>query len=86
MPLYTYPLIDLPRHAIRLVRLRRGYYTDPICCERFETFLHEVEGVPFEALSYTWSDASDRVEIAVNELGDACLVTRNLHSSLPPEV
>jgi len=49
---YKYKHTDLATDAIRLVYLGRGCFTDPVECRLFETWLHEVEGVPYEALSY----------------------------------
>lgn len=60
---YKYTRIDLATDAIRLVRLMRGKQSQPIECEIFETYLHQVEGVPYEALSYVWGNklSADRI-------------------------
>ncbi|TLD33499.1 hypothetical protein PspLS_01055 [Pyricularia sp. CBS 133598] len=82
--IYTYKAIDLATDAIRLFRLfpasDEEANTELIRCEIFETFLHEVEGVPYEALSYTWGDATDQHEIELN--GKGHLVTSNLYQAL----
>ncbi|TLD16372.1 uncharacterized protein PgNI_00620 [Pyricularia grisea] len=82
--IYKYKAIDLATDAIRLFRLfpaptEKGD-TELIRCEIFETFLHQVEGVPYEALSYTWGDATQQHEIELN--GKAHLVTSNLYQAL----
>ncbi|KAI6335200.1 hypothetical protein MCOR29_000356 [Pyricularia oryzae] len=82
--IYTYKAIDLATDAIRLFRLFPASAdkgdTELIRCEIFETFLHLVEGVPYEALSYTWGDATHQHEIELN--GKVHLVTSNLYQAL----
>ncbi|KLU86792.1 hypothetical protein MAPG_05802 [Magnaporthiopsis poae ATCC 64411] len=82
MDTYRYNPIDLATDAIRLVRLFSSAGDDdaPIKCELVETFLHQVEGVPYEALSYTWGTASDRFNIEIESRTHA--VTPNLHQAL----
>jgi hypothetical protein len=53
---YTYEPIDLGTNAIRILRLCRGYDTDPIVCELAQIFLED-DGIPYEALSYTWGNS-----------------------------
>lgn len=77
---YKYRRIDLATDAIRLVRLLNGYLDDSIECELFETYLSQVEGVPYEALSYTWGDSPEKYEIFIN--GRKALVKENLHAAL----
>ncbi|KAH7153532.1 ankyrin repeat-containing domain protein [Dactylonectria macrodidyma] len=79
-PTYCYNRIDLATDAIRLVRLSKGYIGDPICCEIFETFLHQVEGVPYEALSYAWGGTVRTSDIILN--GCIAKVTANLYAAL----
>ncbi|TLD30468.1 hypothetical protein PspLS_01885 [Pyricularia sp. CBS 133598] len=55
---YEYERLDLATDALRLCRLIRRP-NDPqeakvIRCELFQALLHQVDGVPYEALSYTW--------------------------------
>lgn len=77
---YRYRRIDLATDAIRLVRLVQGIESQPIRCEVFETYLHQAEGVPYEALSYVWGtrEAADKI------LLDGCpvTVTENLYQAL----
>lgn len=77
---YKYNRIDLATDAIRLVRLLRGDQSETIKCEIFETYLHEIEGVPYEALSYVWGSA----QLAAKIWLDGCQfeVTENLHEAL----
>ncbi|KAK0648420.1 heterokaryon incompatibility protein-domain-containing protein [Cercophora newfieldiana] len=77
---YKYKRIDLASDAIRLVYLARGYRTDPIECRLFETWLHEIEGVPYEALSYHWGGSDRDAEIILD--GCKAKVTNNLHQAL----
>ncbi|KAM7201213.1 hypothetical protein V8F20_004959 [Naviculisporaceae sp. PSN 640] len=62
---FQYKPIDLATDAIRLVRLIKGSDYDPIVCELFETFLHQVDGTPYEALSYTWGQPQELIEITL---------------------
>ncbi|KAF7557461.1 hypothetical protein G7Z17_g674 [Cylindrodendrum hubeiense] len=80
LPTYSYKPLDLATDAIRLVYLFKGFVTDPIRCELFETWLHEVEGVPYEALSYAWGGTWRPEEITLN--GCTAKVTENLHTAL----
>lgn len=77
---YRYRRIDLATDAIRLVRLVQGVESQPIQCEVFETYLHQAEGVPYEALSYVWGarEATDNIFL------DGCpfTVTENLYQAL----
>lgn len=78
-PFYTYKPIDLATDAIRVLRLCRGYDTDPIACELVEIFLQD-DGVPYEALSYTWGDSTVDVEVFIS--GRKKLVRDNLYTAL----
>ncbi|KAK3996250.1 ankyrin repeat-containing domain protein [Cladorrhinum sp. PSN332] len=87
MASYSYSPIDLSADAIRLLRLFRGYVDDPIRCEIFQTFLHEAESVPYEALSYTWGDCNSPLgnvqndnEIIINE--QKAMIGANLYLAL----
>ncbi|KAK0610764.1 heterokaryon incompatibility protein-domain-containing protein [Immersiella caudata] len=77
---YRYKRIDLATDAIRLVHLTRGYHNDPIECRLFETWLHQIEGVPYEALSYHWGSPRKDAEIMLDgcQLG----ITENLSRAL----
>lgn len=77
---YKYTRIDLATDAIRLVRLLRGVQSQPIECEIFETYLHQVEGVPYEALSYVWGIKGSADPIWLN--GHQFELTENLHEAL----
>lgn len=79
-PIYKYNRIDLATDAIRLVRLLKGDNDQPVECEIFETYLHQAEGVPYEALSYVWGTRHSEEIISV----DGCLfeVTENLNQAL----
>jgi len=76
---HVYTPIDLSTNAIRVLRLCRGYDTDPIVCEIVQIFLED-DGVPYEALSYTWGDVSVDVKITLN--GHTKLVKDNLYTAL----
>ncbi|KAM0279964.1 hypothetical protein ACHAQH_004293 [Verticillium albo-atrum] len=81
MSTYQYDRLDLSTDAIRLLRLCKGGSLDPIRCYLFQAVPHAESGITYEALSYTWGDASDRVRIYVND--DKTLhVTRNLYLAL----
>lgn len=80
MASHGYTQLDLGRDAIRLLRLEKGYSAEPLRCELIEAFLHEVDGMPYDALSYTWGDASARREITVNQ--QSFSITANLETAL----
>ena len=62
------------------LHLRKGVYSDPIRCDIFQAFQHEIEGVPYEALSYMWGS---NVRANVISLDDCMTsVTRNLYEAL----
>lgn len=77
---YKYNRIDLATDAIRLVRLLTGDEGQPIKCEIFETYLHQVEGVPYEALSYVWGNKQSADVICLD--GCPFEVTENLYEAL----
>ena len=80
---YTYSPIDLSTDAIRLLRLSSGSDGEPIHCDLFQTFLssNQADGVPYEALSYTWGDVdSELYEISV--CGKKAMVRENLYLAL----
>lgn len=68
---YQYRRIDLATDGIRLLRLVKGSRNDIMKCELFESYLHTYmagaatasEGVPYEALSYTWGRSMSPVKI-----------------------
>ncbi|KAK4442536.1 ankyrin repeat-containing domain protein [Podospora aff. communis PSN243] len=76
---YTYKPIDLSTDAIRVLRLHKGYPTDPISCSLAEIFLQD-DGVPYEALSYTWGDTL--VEVAITLCGRKKTIKDNLYTAL----
>lgn len=77
---YKYNRIDLATDAIRIVRLLKGEEGQPIKCEIFETYLHQVEGVPYEALSYVWGATKSADVICLD--GCPFEVTENLYEAL----
>ncbi|KAI6375890.1 hypothetical protein MCOR32_005205 [Pyricularia oryzae] len=87
--LYEYDPLDLGRDAIRLCRLFRRSQ-DPqwppiIRCELFQSYLHEAEGVPYEALSYTWAcedGTSETIKHTIIMNGKVHHVTTNLFHAL----
>ncbi|KAK8860096.1 HET-domain-containing protein [Apiospora arundinis] len=83
MPVFPYSPIDLSRDAIRIVRLYQGTFVPDIRCELIETFLSELDGVPYEALSYTWGGdplTEDGAQIVLNDRKVS--VTTNLFEAL----
>ncbi|CAG9996467.1 unnamed protein product [Clonostachys byssicola] len=77
---YQYQPLDSSTNQIRLLRLRKGYHTDAIECEIFETSLDEADCIPYEALSYTWGFESEPAEVKLN--GEVAWVTWNLYMAL----
>lgn len=80
MDKFVHSPIDLSKTAIRVARLCKGYYTDPVICELFEAYLDPDEIVPYAALSYVWGDESEKQQIYINE--KRALVTSNLFKAL----
>ncbi|KAM7188359.1 Heterokaryon incompatibility protein (HET) domain containing protein [Rhypophila sp. PSN 637] len=77
---FQYAPIDLATDAIRLVRLLKGSDYEPIVCELFETLLHQVNGTPYEALSYTWGQSQELIQITL--CGKKVLIRDNLFTAL----
>jgi ankyrin repeat protein len=78
---YKYKPIDLDRPGVRLLRLFRGNFTDNIQCDLFEGWINQTEdGIPYDALSYTWGSTEKVAQITVN--GSTMHVTSNLHAAL----
>jgi hypothetical protein len=81
MAIYTYQPIDLEVPAVRLLRLLRGFFEDDIRCELFDGQINQSEqGVPYEALSYTWGSTAKYAEITL--YGRKVHVTSNLYMAL----
>ncbi|KAL8405165.1 hypothetical protein RB594_009892 [Gaeumannomyces avenae] len=86
MAMYTYRRLDTTKSSIRTMRLARAKdESEPIWCDLDMTVLSDGEerggpGVSYEALSYTWGDASTPQHILVN--GGVLPVTANLHRAL----
>ncbi|KAK4204757.1 heterokaryon incompatibility protein-domain-containing protein [Triangularia verruculosa] len=81
LPLYQYQPLDLCADTIRLVRLCRGSYDEKIHCELLETYIRDSEGVPYEALSYTWGGTDRQGSIIVDQ-NSILRVTDNLYTAL----
>ncbi|KAK7984404.1 hypothetical protein PG989_011806 [Apiospora arundinis] len=79
---YVYEPLDLAKESLRLLRLCKGYPLDEIRCELHQSLLSDSEGVPYEALSYTWgsklTNDSPRVLIGDHKVP----VTKNLFEAL----
>ena len=78
-PVYTYRPVDFDTDAIRLVRLFKGRFADPIECEFFETWLHDVS-FPYEALSYAWGGTLKTAKVTLS--GCALEIAENLYDAL----
>ena len=78
---YKYKLIDLDRPGVRLLRLLRGNFTDDIRCDLFDAWINQSDdGIPYDALSYTWGSTVKEAKITVN--GSTMHITSNLHMAL----
>ncbi|KAE9370151.1 HET-domain-containing protein, partial [Stipitochalara longipes BDJ] len=83
MPKYKYkPIdIDLDGPGFRLVQLFRGNYGDDIRCDLFEGWIDQSkDGIPYDALSYTWGSTETAAQITVN--GSTMHITSNLYTAL----
>lgn len=87
----TYKYAPLPPFAgmVRLLRLFKGFPTEPIRCEVFETNLHENGIVTYEALSYTWGSTTLPDSIKIQDIVEGSTVVEselristNLHTAL----
>ncbi|KAF7187006.1 Heterokaryon incompatibility protein 6, OR allele [Pseudocercospora fuligena] len=76
--LYGKLSLSSKRCSIRLLKLLPGQNDDPIACKLVRSTL--VGSPPYDALSYTWGDASERRPIQVNDV--EVLVTTNLELAL----
>ncbi|KAK5653683.1 hypothetical protein OQA88_8713 [Cercophora sp. LCS_1] len=79
-PTYQYQPIDLGTDAIRLVSLRKGCFEDPVECHLFQTWLHQIDGVPYDALSYHWGGTDKAAELILDEC--TIHITENLYTAL----
>jgi hypothetical protein len=52
-PRYTYT--SLPSQCIRVLELRPGLPDTPLECD---VVIQQIDGKPYEALSYVWGDAA----------------------------
>ncbi|RYO87382.1 hypothetical protein DL764_008862 [Monosporascus ibericus] len=77
--MHKYTPLDLATDTIRLVCLRKGSFNDDIRCDLWEIQLHP-NGVPYEALSYTWGCAEKSAKIFLGGL--MAQVTHNLNTAL----
>jgi ankyrin repeat protein len=78
---YIYQPINLNEPGVRLLRLFRGSPTDDIQCGLFEAWINQSkDGMPYEALSYTWGSIEKAAQITVN--GSTMRVTSNLYAAL----
>lgn len=67
--------------CIRLLRLLpNNNTTSPLDCELFDANINDEDRVPYEALSYTWGDAGQTVDIRVS--GCVFPATVNLEAAL----
>lgn len=84
MPGPIYDPIDVHKREIRiLILLPSRRSNSSLKCELLHVDLDALEDAPFnyyEAVSYTWGDATDRVRIKLN--GHNCFITKNLHGLL----
>lgn len=76
---YKYKRLDLSTNAVRLIQVLKGH-KGPIKCKMFETCLDQVEGVPYEALSYVWGNRISTDKIWVD--GCPFTVTENLFEAI----
>lgn len=81
MAVYKYKPIDLDRAGVRLLRLLKANFMDEIQCDLFDGWIDQSEdGIPYDALSYTWGSTKKVAQITVN--GSIMHVTSNLHTAL----
>ncbi|KAK4549632.1 hypothetical protein LTR36_004933 [Oleoguttula mirabilis] len=77
-PLYRRLRLSPARASIRLLHIRPGAFDDQIICGLTRTVL--IASDPYEALSYTWGDATQQTHVTVN--GIRATVTTNLDQAL----
>lgn len=78
---FKYEPIDLEGPAFRLVRLLKGNNVENIRCELFQAWLPSVgDGIPYEALSYTWGGTEKPETIEIH--GGILNATLNLYLAM----
>ena len=78
---FQYNPLHFGRPAFRLVKLKAGYGKEAIRCELIDAFFDDATTVlDYEAVSYTWGDATNTRNIALN--GRFFSVGNNLWSLL----
>lgn len=78
-PQPAYPYRKLQPGVIRLLRINQGAAVHALFCDLEEVHITQVP--PYEALSYCWGDASDRLPVTCNRAGTLGITT-NLHAAL----
>ncbi|KAK8040084.1 hypothetical protein PG993_008495 [Apiospora rasikravindrae] len=79
---HVYAPLDLSKDSIRLLRLYNGDPGTEIRCEIIESYLSKSEGIPYEALSYTWEGGLTNDSPCILLDGQVFPVTRNLFQAL----
>ncbi|KAL9602686.1 MAG: hypothetical protein Q9219_001676 [cf. Caloplaca sp. 3 TL-2023] len=75
---FRYERLSEP-HSIRLLRLSpASSLSEPVHCSLVQTSLNNV--TPYEALSYTWGDATERSQLSID--GKKLSITSNLDTAL----
>ncbi|KAK8025249.1 hypothetical protein PG990_003072 [Apiospora arundinis] len=79
---YVYAPLDLSKDSLRLLRLCKGRPGAQIRCQVFQSLLSESEGIPYEALSYTWGGQPTDSSPCILLDGQRFPVTKNLFDAL----
>lgn len=77
--IYTSSLASTPNH-IRLLQIRPGRESEPICCRFLTCSLDASDIPPYQALSYCWGTTASTETIYVG--GVEAKITPNLHSAV----
>jgi ankyrin repeat protein len=81
METFKYTSIDLEGSTFRLIRILAAESPSEIQCELFEAWLtRDNNGIPYEALSYTWGGTQQNFKIGMN--GSEMYITQNLYEAL----
>ncbi|KAK6825601.1 heterokaryon incompatibility protein-domain-containing protein [Apiospora arundinis] len=79
---YVYAPLDLSKDSLRLLCLCKGRPGAQIRCQVFQSLLSESEGIPYEALSYTWGAQPTDNSPCILLDGQKFPVTTNLFDAL----
>jgi hypothetical protein len=85
MAAYPYSPLEPTDNSIRLLHIQKGWSTEDIICQLFESYPDQERGVAYKALSYTWGGSMHTPVPGLPKVivdGYEIEITKNLYSAL----